>query len=324
MVTQEPGFVGLVAALAVLIFIGTSFVLLVVAVGSEGVGARAVDEDDLADEPEPIDHAPPAADPVAATPSVLPQPRSVPAVNEAGAAYAIGMASSLRAIAIAVMERAAPRAGERILDGATGAIVPESAARLSGRPQVDVDVDRGTLAIGRRAVRGEIAGAEFAPLPFGANWFQVVVSVHSLQFAANPVGVLAEWRRVASSGARLSLSVPGPRAALGMSKLDHIYRRHDAGLQVHLPTVRKLSAWASAAGWQEVETLADPDTVLRLWGPDAFHTWLRTRPWSDPDQALSDDRLDALERDLLATIPTGANGQLRIPFGTLYLSATNP
>ncbi len=139
------------------------------------------------------------------------------------------MASSLRGIAIAVMQRAAPRAGDRILDGATGAIVPASPAILGGLRPIEVDVDRATLAIGRREVGAEIAGAEFGVLPFGANWFQVVVAVHSLQFAADPVGVLAEWRRVASSGARLSLSVPGPRAALGMSRYDHIYRRYGAG-----------------------------------------------------------------------------------------------
>jgi SAM-dependent methyltransferase len=323
-VTQEPGFVGLVAALAVLIFLATSFVLLVVAVGDEGGARRAADEEDLVEDQHPIVHAPAAEAPVASVASVITERRVAPVVPQVVDHYATGMASSLRDIAAKVVERAWPRGGERILDGATGAIIPTSAALLAGRWQIDVDVDRGTLAIGRREVGADTAGAEFAVLPFAPGWFQVIVSVHSLQFAANPVGVLAEWRRVASSGARLSLSLPGPRAAVGMNKYDHIYRRHGAGPQVHLPTRRALTAWATAAGWQEVQTFAAAETVIGLSGPDAFQTWLRTRPWSDPDQALSSELMDALGRDLLAVIPTGANGQLRIPFGTLYLTARSP
>jgi hypothetical protein len=48
---------------------------------------------------------------------------------------------------------------------------------------------------------------------------------------------------------------------------------------------------------------------------------MRTGSRSVSSGALSADRLAALEADLLAATPTGPDGLLRIPFGTLYLTA---
>jgi SAM-dependent methyltransferase len=368
-VTQEPAFVGWVAALAVVIFLSVVLLLLVVAVGDESVPFAWSDEEPDVDEPEPrlpeprlpeprmpVTAArlplpsPPAARLPLPRPSELrppiaeaPLPQAVvdgsPASEAAGSAlppsaagasgtgesYAASMTSSMRSMAVTVVEHAQVHAGDRILDAGTGAVIGASAALASGLAVVPVEPDQGTLAIGRREPRGaRAAGAAFASLPFGSSWFDVIISVHALHFAADPRGVLGEWRRVTRAGGRLSLSVPGPPAALGMSRCDPIYRRHGAGLQVHVATRRKLSEWASAAGWQEVEIVADPTTVIRLSGPDSFRTWIRTRTWSDPERALSPEDLAALEEELITAFSVGANGHLQIPFGTLYLTARNP
>src|SRR4029079_18175033 len=99
--------------------------------------------------------------------------------------------------------------------------------------------------------------------------FDVVISVHALHFAADPVATLAEWRRVTTGGGRLSLSVPGPRAALSHRLYDPIYRRHGLVRRIEVPTRGKLLAWARAAGWRQAAVVADPATTVRLAGPDS-------------------------------------------------------
>lgn len=310
--TQEPAFVGWVAVLSVLIVLAVAYLALVVAVGGEGVSLHPLEEDLVQGAP-----LRPARD-------VAVEPATGAGGGKALETFSHSMVSSMRGIAAAVVERASIRPGERILDGGSGAVIVASTGLASGRTLLDVDPAAGTLAIGRRLARGaRVAGADFAALEFGSGWFNVVMAVHTLHFAADPVGVLAEWRRVTGPGGRLSISVPGPRSAMGMNAYDPIYRRHDAGIQVHLPTRGTLAGWADRAGWKEAKVFADPGLLIRLAGPESFRTWMQTRPWSDPDQALSGEQLEALEHDLLALIPTGSDGRLQIPFGVLYLTARN-
>jgi SAM-dependent methyltransferase len=311
--TQEPAFVGWVAVLSVLIFMAVTYLVLVVAVGGEGVPIGWTDE------------RPVASEPVRPAPAPVAMPAAPALAVKAPDTFALSMAIAMRGIAAAVVQRASVQPGERILDGGSGIVIVASPGLVSGRTPLDVDPASGTLAIGRRVARGaRTAGAEFAPLEFASGWFNVVVAVHTLHFAADPVGVLAEWRRVTGPGGRLSISVPGPRSALGMNLYDPIHRRHDAGLQVHLPTRGTLAGWAERAGWLETRVFADPGLVIRLTGPESFRTWMQTRPWSDPDQALSPEQSEALERDLLAATSIGPDGRLQIPFGALYLTGRNP
>ena len=245
--------------------------------------------------------------------------------SETAENYAMSMAPSLRTMAVAVVQRAQLRAAERILDAGTGTGIGASAALSSGREVVGVDAAPGMLAIARREVPGaRFVEADYAALPFPAGSFHVVISVHALHFAEDHTAVLAEWRRVTAAGGRLSLSVPGPRAALSTRLYDPIYRRHGLRRRVEVPTRRKLSAWARAAGWRQVRTEADPTTVIRLAGPDSFDTWMRSGSRSDVNRALSAERFAALEADLLAATPIGSDGLLHIPFGTIYLTARNP
>jgi SAM-dependent methyltransferase len=237
---------------------------------------------------------------------------------------AVGMATSLRSAAVAVVHRAQLQGWERILDAGARKVIGAPAALLSERDAIGVDLTPGMLAIaGGQVHDAQSLDAESAALTFPDSWFNVVISVHTLQIAADPAAVLAEWRRVTSSGGRLSLSVPGPRSQLAMRIYDPIYRRYGMRRQVQVPTTGRLSDWASAAGWQEREIFADPDTVIRLAGPNSFRSWMRTCSWPNTD-ALSRERAEALELELLAATPIGADGQLHIPFGTLYLTARNP
>jgi hypothetical protein len=68
---------------------------------------------------------------------------------------------------------------------------------------------------------------------------------------------------------------------------------------------------------------ADPETTIRLAGPDSFERWMRTGSRSVASRALSDERFNALSADLLAVTPVSRDGLFHIPFGTLYLTARN-
>ena len=245
--------------------------------------------------------------------------------SETAENYAMSMAPSLRTVAVAVVQRSQLLAGERILDAGTGTGIGAAAALSSGREVVGVDAAPGMLAIARREVPGaRFVEADYGSLPFPAGSFHVVISVHALHFAEDPVAVLGEWRRVTAAGGRLSISVPGPRAALSMKLYDPVYRRHGMLRRVRVPSRSALLTWARAAGWRGVRTEADPTTVIRLAGPDSFDTWMRSGSRSDINRALSPERFAALEADLLAATPIGPDGLLHVPFGTIYLTARNP
>ena len=250
--------------------------------------------------------------------------KTVAGFSETAENYALSMAPSLRTMAVAVVQRANLQVGERILDAGTGTGVGAAAALTSGREVVGVDAAPGMLAVARREVPGaRFVEADFAHLPFPNGSFNVVISVHALHFAVDPVATLAEWRRVTIHGGRLSLSVPGPRAALSLKLYNPIYRRHGLARRMEVPTEAKLLAWARAAGWRQATVSADPATVIRLAGPDSFERWMRTGSRSVATRTLTEDQLDALAKDLMAATPIGADGLLHIPFGTLYLTAWN-
>jgi ubiquinone/menaquinone biosynthesis C-methylase UbiE len=250
--------------------------------------------------------------------------RTVDGFSETAENYAVSMAPSLRTMAVAVVQRARLQVGERILDAGTGTGVGAAASLTSGRDVVGVDAAPGMLAIARREVKGaRFVEADFSNMPFPPGSFDVVISVHALHFAADPVATLAEWLRVTAAGGRLSLSVPGPRSTLSLKLFNPIYRRHGLARKVQVPTRAKLTSWASAAGWRNIKVEADPTTVIRLAGPDTFERWMRTGTRSGASRALSPERFAALEADLLAATPIGPDGLLHIPFGTLYLTARN-
>lgn len=238
--------------------------------------------------------------------------------------YAVSMAPSLRTMAVRVVQRAQLAYGERILDAGTGTGVGAAASLTSGREVVGVDAAPGMLAIARREVRGaRFVEADFANLPFPSGSFHVVISVHALHLAVDPVATLAEWRRITVAGGRLSLSVPGPRAALSFKIYNPIYRRYGMARRLVVATRAKLIAWARAAGWQQISIEANPDTTIRLAGPDTFERWLRTGSRSGAIHKLSPERFAKFGGELLAATPTGPDGMMHIPFGTLYLSAWN-
>ena len=120
--------------------------------------------------------------------------------------------------AVDLVERVAPRAGERVLDVAcgTGVVAREAAVRVGVTGQVAaVDINAGMLAVARSLP--PVAGATIAwrkvnalELPFAADSFDVVLCQFGLQFFPDPRAALREQMRVLVDRGRLALNVFSP------------------------------------------------------------------------------------------------------------------
>jgi SAM-dependent methyltransferase len=115
-----------------------------------------------------------------------------------------------------LLERAALRPGERVLDVACGTgIVTRLAAEQVGTigSVAGLDLNPGMLAVARAVTDGlsidwHEASVEDMPLPDGS--FDVVLCQMGLQFVADKKAAATEMQRVAADGGRLVLNLPGP------------------------------------------------------------------------------------------------------------------
>ena len=235
------------------------------------------------------------------------------------------MAPSLRPIAETVVRRARLRPGERVLDAGTGTGSAAAAARGESREVIGVDAAPGMLEIARR----EVAGVRFEEMDFAALRFEdasvdVLLAAHSLLFAADQQAVLAEWLRVTRPGGRLSLSVPGPSELTPTAIYGEIYQRWGIGASADYPTQSSMVTLAASAGWNDVETDADPSTAILLPDEAAYRLWRDIGARGSATSDFTPEQHHALTDEMLAVTPRAANGAFRIPFGTLYLTARRP
>lgn len=245
--------------------------------------------------------------------------------SETAAGYAATMAPSLRPIAQAVVARARLRPGERVVDIGTGTGSAAAAARGEGREVIGLDAAPGMLEIARREVPGvRFEEMDFAALRLEDASVDVVLAAHSLLFATDQAAVLAEWLRVTRPGGRLSLSAPGPRELTPTAVYGEIYERHGIDTAGRYPTEASLAALATSAGWEHVETAADPSTAIVLPDEAAYRLWREIGARGAVTTDYTPEQHRALTGEMLAVTPRTANGELRIPFGALYLTARRP
>lgn len=238
------------------------------------------------------------------------------------AGYARTMAPSLQRVAQEVVARASLRPRERVLDVGTGTGQAAAMAIGAGRTVTGIDLAAGMLEIARREVPGaSFQEMDFEALAFADGAFDVVLAVHALHFARDAAAALREWRRVTRPGGRLSLSVPGPAAVSPEAVYREIYARHGIAMGHRYPELQSLVGLATAAGWSDVGTDADPHHAIALLDDEAFRVWRSIGSRGAATAGWSQERQDALTEEMLAVTPRAADGSLRIPFGVLYLSA---
>ena len=236
-------------------------------------------------------------------------------------AYQATMAVALAPIAAEVVRRADLQPSEAVLDVGTGTGIGAKAALGEGRRVVGIDAAPGMLRLARVTVpEAEFVEGDFSVLPFGDATFDVVVAIHALLFAEDRSATLEEWGRVARPTGRLSLSVPGPFERSPHTIYGDVYAAYGLTRGSDYPTAEELAKLAQRAGWQEVAIEPDPDTVIHLADESAFRRWLTVGSRGRAARDWPPDRLEALNRDLLAATPRDESGD-RIPLGALYLTA---
>lgn len=211
-----------------------------------------------------------------------------------------------------LLETAALRPGERVLDVACGTGIVARLARQrigDGGSLAGLDPNPGMLAVARSlaspkpAIDWHEASAEAIPLADGA--FDVALCQLGLQFMTNKLGALREMRRVLAPGGRLVLNVPGPTpplfAVLADALATHIDPRAAsfAHIVFSLHDERELRELTNAAGFRDVRvdarrtTLALPPSSQFLW------QYVSSTPLANVVAAASDESRAALEAEVV-------------------------
>lgn len=201
-----------------------------------------------------------------------------------------------------VVKRAAPEAGERVLDVGcgTGPAARFSADRVGPTGLVfGVDIDAGMLEVGRRCAEREGRKIEWrkgdvAELPFEDQQFDVLLCCQGLQFFPDKPSALTEMRRVLKPDGRLVASVwrdvqfcpghlavakalaglsgtePAPMPPFSLGDADEIrYLAESAGFRdVSVSTERKISPFGSANDFVDALAGGAPSTRRALQGLD--------------------------------------------------------
>lgn len=227
--------------------------------------------------------------------------------------------------AIAILDRAALRPGERVLDVACGTgIVARLATRRVGDngSVVGLDVNPGMLAVARSippttpAIEWHEAPAETMPLPDDS--FDVAFCQMSLQFMEDRPAALREMRRVLAPGGRALLGLPGPASPV-FEILEQAIGRHVGGeaagfvSQVFsLHDLDEIRTLLEGAGFRDV-AVSEESKRFQLPPADRFlWEYVHSTPLAATVPRADEETLAALEREVVqqwAEIDAGAQPQ---------------
>lgn len=204
------------------------------------------------------------------------------------------------------------RPGERVLDVAcgTGVVARLAADEVGAAGTVAaVDVNPGMLAVARTVqpdlpIEWHEASAEAMPLPDEA--FDVVLCQMGLQFVPDKPAALREMRRVAATGGRVLLNMPGPAgpifAILSQALARHVGPEAAGFVQqvFSLHETTEIEQLLSAAGFGDVQVDASTAT-LKLPAPKEFlWQYVGSTPLAGAVGKADEAARAALEREVLA------------------------
>lgn len=217
-----------------------------------------------------------------------------------------------RPLAVDLVDEAALRPGERVIDVAcgTGIVARLAAERLGDTGTVaGVDINPGMLAVARVTaaaggprIRWYKTSAESIPLP--DETFDVAFCQVSLQFIEDKVAALREMRRVLVPGGRTFVNVPRPTPFFDV--LDDALSRHAGeaagrfvGAVFSLGEPDRVERPLRDAGFRDVSAHTETKTLRLPPAEDFVWQYVHSTPLSALVTELDDARARAIERDVV-------------------------
>jgi ubiquinone/menaquinone biosynthesis C-methylase UbiE len=239
-----------------------------------------------------------------------------------------------------LVERAAPEAGERVLDVAcgTGIVARLAAERMRSGQVAGLDINAGMLAVARSLPPGpgpEIQWHEGSVLgmPFPEGSFDLCLCQLGLQFFSDRTAALREMRRVLRPGGRLALSVFSAIEDTAVTKalaeaLDrHVGQGASAVKRAEhsLADTGELRRLAADAGFREAEVRGVPK-IIRFPSPRLYvRIQLTATPLAGSVAGLESGArealVDAIAGDIAAALGGTIDGDLVSPTRTNVLTA---
>jgi ubiquinone/menaquinone biosynthesis C-methylase UbiE len=216
-------------------------------------------------------------------------------------------------VADELIQRAAIRSGERVLDVACGTgIVARRAVEQTGTEGAvtGIDINPAMLAVARAVATPEDtidwreASAESMPLPDDS--FDVVLCQMGLQFMPDKPAALREMRRVGAPRGRFLANMPGPAAPVFAALAEGLERHVGAEAAAAMRHVFSLADTAEIEGLLRDagfdDTRADTwTTELRLPPPKSFlWQYIESTPLAAVVARADDTARAGLEQDVLA------------------------
>lgn len=216
-------------------------------------------------------------------------------------------------LAIDLVQLAALRTGERVLDVACGTGV---VARLAAQEVGDdgtvagLDVNPEMLAVAKSSTPPEMSiewhGASAEAMPLADASFNVVLCQMGLQFIPDKHAALREMGRVLVDDGRLAINMPGPTPQV-MAIMEEAFARHLGSEPARfvnqvfsLYDETEIQDLISGAGFHDVSIRHDTKS-LRLPAPGEFlWQYVNSTPLAGPLVQLDDERRGALERDIVS------------------------
>lgn len=223
-----------------------------------------------------------------------------------------------------LVDRAAPRPGERVLDVAcgTGIVARLAAERMRTGRVVGLDLNSGMLAVARALPRGagppiEWREGSVLEMPFLDHAFDVVLCQLGLQFFPDRPAALREIRRVLAPDGRLGLSVfsaieQTPAAHALANALD---RRLGAGASTtkrtehSLAHLNELGALVSGAGFRDVMVRTVTQQIRFPSSSEYVRLQLAATPMAGLLSGMETEERDALVQAIAGEVAMSVQGE---------------
>jgi ubiquinone/menaquinone biosynthesis C-methylase UbiE len=228
--------------------------------------------------------------------------------------------------AVDLINRAAPRLGERVLDVAcgTGVVARVAAERMGSGRIVGLDINPRMLAVARSLPADETRVIEWQEgsalaLPFSDDAFDLVVCQFGLQFFPDKPAALGEMRRVLAPSGRVALSVftAIEHTPASNALADALDRHLGVGASQTkrsehvLSDRRELHELVTAAGFRNVAIETVTQTICFTSAREYVRVQLSATPMSSLIAGMDDTRqqetLAAITSDLVTSLHIGSD-----------------